>query len=64
MQKNQVSFYLFKKCWEREEYLHGKYNSFNLICVLSVKKNNKQKDSLHGRPQTLKEKIESQKLKP
>jgi len=31
--------------------------------VLNVKKNNKQKDSLHGRPQTLKEIIENQKLK-
>ena len=31
--------------------------------MLKVKKNNKQKDSLHGRPQILKEIIESHKLK-
>jgi len=35
-----------------------------MICVLNVKKNNKQKHSLHGRTQTLKGMIENQKLKP
>ena len=39
---------IFKKCWERVVYLHGKYNSLNLICKLNVRKNSQRKDSLCG----------------